>query len=216
MKKRNKYFLKEKAINRIKREQNEINNAIRNEGWVELEKPEHNGYYAEWVLREDYTRRADAHVYQEVLDACGDRIWSKTEEFRSKDYKTKKWIYHKPRLLNINKEKYDKLSPSAQKFFYESLEDKKNWRYGFNDSSYACTLTYELVVLISKAYITHRREHDGLLRQMDAEAEKKLNQLTDGHPWGSYGYGKFWRKHEFKKTKMVAERELGQELRDNL
>jgi len=215
MKKRNKYFLKEKAIIRLKMEDRKINEAVRNQGWVELEKPVHHGYYSEWVLRDDISRREDADVYQEALDACSKRIWSKTEEFKTKDYKTKKWVYHKPILKTLNKSEYEKLSESAKKHFVEDMTPK-NWRYGYNDKQYRCTLSYELVILKSKAYITHRMEHNGDLKRREAEIEKELNTLTDGHPWGSYGDGKFWRKHEFKRLKLVAERELKNEIKNEL
>jgi hypothetical protein len=216
MKKRNKYFLREKAIIRLKIEDQKNHDAIRNQGWVELDKPIHHGYYAEWVLRSDILNREDAHVYQEVLDACAERVWSKNEEFKYKDYKTKKWVFYNPRLIKINKEKYEKLSPSARKHFVEDLTPNKNWRYGYSNKQYHCTLSYELIVLKSKAYITHRREHDNVLKQIESEIKKDLYRVSNGNPWGGYGDGKFWRKQEHKKLKMVAERELRQELRENL
>jgi hypothetical protein len=216
MKKRNKQFLKEKAIIRLKIKDSEINEAMRNLGWIELEKPIHDGFYAEWVLRDDILKREDAHFYQEALGACADRVWSRNGEFKHRDGRTKKWVNENPKLNTINKDKYEKLSPTAKKFFLEDTTPVKNWRYGFNDKKYICTLSYELVVFKSKAYITHRREFDSILKQMEAEIEDELYRLSNGHPWGGYGHGKFWRKHEYKKTKLVAERELKQELRENL
>ncbi len=211
-KKRNKYFFKEKEIIRLKIKDAELHQAIRNQGWVELEKPVHNGYYAEWILRSDIQKREDVMFYQEALDACKDKIWSRNPDFKYKERKTKKMVVNKPKLLLINKEKYEKLSPSAKKFFVEdTTKSRKYWKYGYSDKFYRCTLTYELVVLVTKAYITHRREHDNVLYQMDAENEKMLYKAANGHPWvGSRnsGFPKWWRKHENKKEKLQAERKL--------
>lgn len=210
-KKRNKQFWKEKQLIRLRIKDGEINKAIRNQGWVELEEPIHNGYYAEWVLRDDILRRSDAEAYQEALDACKDKIWSRNPEFRYKDKKTKRWVQVNPKLKDINKETYEKLSPTAKKFYYESHKRHGNWRLGYTDKWYTCTLSYELVVKVTKAFITHRREHDGILYQMDAENERMMYQIAgNDNPWGGRNYrsDKFWRKHENTKEKLAADREL--------
>jgi hypothetical protein len=210
-KKRNKQFIQEKLLNKLKRKDEEINNDIRNQGWVELEKPIHHGFYIEYILRDDILRRDDAAAYQEALNVCMEKSWCKDDKFKHKDYKTKKWYDILPKLHNISKEKYEQLSPSAKKFFVEDTnKERKYWRYGFSNKWYVCTLSYELVKFISKAYITHRREHDSVLYQMEAENEKLMYQVAgNDNPWGSNrGYGKWWRKHENKKEKLSSEREL--------
>ena len=208
----NKYFLREKQIIKLKMKDREISDAIRNQGYIELEKPIPHGYDAEWVLREDILRREDAWAYQEALDVCGQSIWCKDKSFKYRDYKTKKWFVKEPNLKVINKEAYEKLSPTAKKFFFEDTSEKKNWRFGFSDKYYRCTLSYELVVKISQSYITHRREHDSILYQMDAENEDQLYRVADGHPWGGYSEGKFWNKLELKKEKNTAKKELREQL----
>jgi hypothetical protein len=209
-KKRNKYFFREKEIIRLKMKDAEIHDAIRNQGLVELEEPIHKGYYAEWVLRDDILRREDAAVFQEALDACKSRIFSKTPDFLFKDYKTKKMIRRNPGLMQINKAKYESLSPSARKLFYEDIsKSRRYWRYGFSDKFYICTLSYELAVKVTKAYITHRTEHDNVLYQMDAENEKMLYQAAgNGNPWGGHGDNKWWRRLELKREKNAAKRQL--------
>lgn len=210
-KKRNKQFFKEKELIRLRMKDAEINDAIRNQGWVELDEPIHSGYYADWVLRDDILRRDDAAAYQEALDSCKKRIWGKTPEFKYKNRKTKKWETINPGLLHINKEAYEKLSPTAKKLFVEDIgRERRYWRYGFSDKWYICTLSYELVVKITKAFITHRKEHDGILYQMDAENEKMMNQVAgNGNPWGTHSYkNRFWRQHENKRDKLEAERRI--------
>jgi hypothetical protein len=102
----NKYFLREKKIINLKLKDREISDAIRNQGYIELEKPIPHGYDAQWVLRDDILRRSDASAYQEALDACSRSIWSKDKSFKTKDYKTKKWFVQQPILKPINKETY--------------------------------------------------------------------------------------------------------------
>lgn len=209
----NKHFLREKEIIKLKKQDREINEAIRNQGYIELDKPIPHGYNAEWVLRDDILRREDAWAYQEALDACSGSIWSKDKSFKFKDYKTKKWVVQNPSLKSINKETYEKLSPTAKKFFVEDIShERRYWRYGFSDKYYRCTLSYELVVKITQSYITHRREHDSVLYQKDAEIEDRLYRVTDGHPWGGYSEGRFWHKMELKKEKNLAKKEIRKEL----
>lgn len=211
----NKHFLREKKIINLKLKDREISKAIGNQGYIELEKPIPHGYDAEWVLRDDILRRSDAAAYQEALDASSRSIWCKDKSFKAKDYKTKKWFVQKPTLKPINKETYEKLSPTAKKFFVEDIsKERKYWRYGFSDKYYICTLSYELVVKITQSYITHRREHDNVLYQMDAENEAQLYRVADGHPWGGYSEGKFWHKMELKKEKTVAKKEIRQQLNE--
>jgi len=208
-KKRNKYFFKEKEIIRLKMNADQIRNSIRNQGWIELEEPVHHGYNAEWTLRDDILRRDDSAAYKEALNASNDRIWSKNPDFKYKNRKTKRWEIIKPKLKKINKASYDNLSPTAKKFFYEDTsKERKYWRYGYTDKSYICTLSYELVMKITKSFITHRKEHDGILYQMDAENDKMLYQAADGHPWSRSLYPKWHRKHENKKIKLKEEKEL--------
>lgn len=209
---RNKHFWKEKKLIRLRMKDVEINKAIRNQGWVELEEPIHNGYYAEWVLREDILRRDDAAAYQEALDACKEKIWGRTPEFKFKNKKTKRWEQVNPKLKDIKKEVYEKLSPTAKKLFVENTgKERRYWRYGFSDKWYTCTLSYELVVKVTKAFITHRREHDGILYQMDAENERMMYQVAgNDKPWGSRNYrtDKFYNRVQNKKETLKADREI--------
>lgn len=212
----NKHFIKEKKIIRLKKEDEKNYKAIGNQGYIELEKPIPHGFNAEWVLRDDILRRDDAWAFQEALDACNETIWSKDVSFKAKDYKTKKWYVKQPKLKCINKEAYEKLSPTAKKFFVEDISyERRYWRYGFNDKYYRCTLSYELVVKITQSYITHRREHDSILYQIDAEIEDQLYRISDGYPWGGNGRGKFWKKLDLKREKIIAKKELREQLRED-
>lgn len=206
MKKRNKHFWKEKQLIRLRLEDQKNSDAQRNQGLVKLEEPIHHGYNAEWVLRKDISQREDAHVYQEALDACKGSIWSKNKDFRYKSRKTKTWHIAKPKLKHINKAEYEKLSPSAKKFFHEDISYKKN--YFHRDTFYICTLSFELVTKISKSFITHRRIIDNILLQEEAEIEKAMYNISP-NPWGyRRGSERDWQRHEDKKVKLAEERKI--------
>ncbi len=214
MRRRNKHFLKEKEIQRLKNEGSLIHDAIHSQGWVKLDKPYHQGYNAKWVLRKDIARREDAEDFQRALDISNKTVWSRNKDFRYKNHKTKKVEILLPGLKPISKKQYESLPPQVRKFFRRDLSSIQNWRYGFRDITYICILTYELVVLKTKTYVTHRREHDEVLYQREAEIEKRLYDLTDDHPWGNYGDGKFWRRRALRMKKTIAKHELREEIND--
>lgn len=209
--KRDKHFYKEKEIIRLKQESREVWESIRNQGSIKLEKPIHHGYHATFVLRADISRRDDAHVYQEALNACNAVIWCKNPDFKFKNRKTKKMERHYPSLKKIHKAEYEKLSLSARKLFSEdtSKEASKYWRLGYNDKIYISNLSFELVTKVTKAYITHRQEHNELLYQKDAEIEKHLYNKTDGNPWrgGDSDY-KDWLREQSKREKLNEKRKI--------
>lgn len=208
-KKRNKYFIKEKELIKLQNAYNDVWKSIMNQSLVELDKPIHHGYDAEWVLREDILRRDDAMYFQEALDVCKGKIWSKNPEFKYKNSKTKQWEYVKPKMFHINKEKYDALSPQAKKLFYEDLFHNKKWRYGFTDKWYKCTLSYELVMKVTKHFITHKKEHDNILYQMKAEIDKMMNIVSQHNPWGGHrGYDKWYNRYLNRKEKLAEERKI--------
>lgn len=210
-KKRNSKFFKEKQLIQLRTKSYEISDTIRNQSLVELDEPIHHGYNAEWVLRADIAKRDDAHIFQEALDACKGKIWGKIPEFKYKNTKTKRWEKVNPKLNKINKAKYEALSLSAQKLFYETTKSTKYWRIGYNDKEYCSSLSYELVVKITKNYITHRREHDNVLYQMDSENKKMMYAVAgNSNPWGGRysGNPKWYRKFENTKEKLRVEREL--------
>lgn len=212
LKKRNKYFVRDKALVRLRIEDKKLRDAIRNQNLIELDKPIHDGFTAEWVLRDDILNREDAHFFQEALDACKESLFSRREDFKFKD-RYNRWYTAKPKLKTINKEAYGALSVGAKKFYYETKVKSKHWQYGYSDMWYTCTLSYELVMKIKKHYKTHVKEHDEILYQMDSENEYMMNLVSNYNPWGGSSYmNKFWRRHDYKQKKTIAMLELKKEL----
>src|SRR6478609_8255284 len=109
LKKRNKYFARDKALIRLRIEEKKLRDAIRNQSLIELDKPIHDGFTAEWVLRDDILNREDAHFFQEALDAFKEPLFSRREDFNFKDRYNKLYTA-KPKLKTIKKEAYEALS----------------------------------------------------------------------------------------------------------
>jgi hypothetical protein len=74
------------------------------QGYIELAIPIHDGYDSTFVLRPDILNRTDASAYQEALDICNTKIWSKKLDFKYYCRSQKKWFEVKPKLSNINKD----------------------------------------------------------------------------------------------------------------
>lgn len=70
-----------KKLMALIREYENINRLIRSAEPVKLDKPVQYGWKKSLRLRDDYTRRADAHVYQKLLDVCGKTVFSRNKKF---------------------------------------------------------------------------------------------------------------------------------------
>ena len=58
MKKRNKFFERHKEYMSLSKREDELLTLIRNQGYIELEKPIPHGWYKEFDLRDDIKRRS--------------------------------------------------------------------------------------------------------------------------------------------------------------
>lgn len=207
----NKYFLKSKTVRKIKEELDETRTTIYRQGLIELERPIHHGYNAYFDFREDISRREDIDIYREALDMCAVSVWSRDKEFMVKKWRTKKKEYLKPSLTDLREEDYIKLSEKAREFFRKVRLYRTGWgRVQFYEA-YRCTFTYELVIKIEKSFITHRREHNGILYQKKHELEKSLDIITDGHPYGK-GYS-VWDDIDKKQDVMKDKRQTIKDVR---
>jgi hypothetical protein len=196
---KNKYYEKEKAIIRVKDELHKNWQDQRNQAWVELDKPIPHGYNGEWVLRDDITRSPEAEVLQWIIDNLGVEVWSKRKDFRVKEWRknNKKWQDLKPHFRFIDESTYHSYPAVLQKYFRLDTSDKNYWwrpKYKVDIES------WKLVLKKSRSYITHYREHDEILHQIEAELDKELYRLTP-KPYDAYSCPKWWRNVERRKAK---------------
>ena len=174
MKKRNKKYLQEKDFIRLKKAEVVNYTAQRNLGWVELEKPIHDGFTAKLKLRDDVANRQDAWVFQNILDNFGTESFArKLSDFRFNDRK-KRWLdpntYRRPHISEISEHTYLNLSTQEQKYFANSILG-----YGWHASYYYCTVPdffYEVVY--EKHFRTKAQITDEILLQEEAEIEGEI------------------------------------------
>ena len=154
------------------RERNEIWAIERNQNWIELEKPYISGYYMVSDLRFDIKNREDAWVFYKCLELVGERVWCRDKTFKRKLGKGK-YEYFRPGFGTISEDTYDNLHPAVKKYFKEiSIWDK---RWNPFRKLYECSVpSYYFVDKIKPRWITHYKEHDELIKQMEAEACDKI------------------------------------------
>lgn len=198
MKKRNKYFEKEKALIRVKKELHENWQNQRNQAWVELEKPIPHGYNGEWVLREDIAKSPDGEILQWIIDNLGVEVWSKRKDFRVKEWRNNnKWQDIKPHFKRVDESTYEGYPASLQKYFRLDTSDKNHW---WRPKYKVDIEPWKLVMKKTRSYITHYKEHDEILYQINAELKSQLYRISDV-PYGGYSPPKWWRKTERRKAK---------------
>lgn len=179
-----------KRLLALRERKSELEAAIKNLGYVELEKPVHHGYNAYLTLREDVARREDkvAWLYQYFIDNFAVETWSRTKEFYTKN---KKGIISdkRPYFKRITKKEYDEFYPWVQEHLYKKTE----FVWGQEYSYYVPYVPeHYLVTEIKNSYITHRKVVDGELESELAFVKDQMWAIEVRiKPWDESGYSKF-------------------------
>ena len=179
MKKRNKYWTREKEYKALIRRSDEVRKERYELGYVELDVPRFNGYIAKLKLRDDIARRDDADVFQEIMELHG-YVTFAVRLIKDFPWNTgaKRWRYSDlryPHIKDITKHVYDSLRPQVQKHFVESRFS--TWR-GMN--LYVCTVpSFYYDIEYVKDYITHARVIDEVLEQEDSELDKQIDKYQE-------------------------------------
>ncbi len=194
--KRNKKTEKQKEFMHLQEELYANWEAQRNLGYKPLEKPIHNGYNAFWVLRDDVSRRDDAHRFQYILDTYGTTVWCRRKDFKYWSYQHKKNVDINPGFREITPHVYEGLNSWVKKFF-EPYTVYSRW----GSNSYVMYRVnipeYFFVRKRVKAYNTHYKVIDEILLQEEAEIKAIIeNQFFDEQRrhWNRHSSGKWWRK----------------------
>jgi hypothetical protein len=179
-----------KRLLALREREDELDKAIKNLGYVELEKPVHHGYNAYLTLREDVAKREDrvAGLYQYFIDNFASVPWSRLPEFYTKN-KRGKIHDNRPKLRRLTQKEYDGYLPWIQEHFHKRT--KYNWG---NEYIYYVPYIpdYYLVMKIKNSYITHRKVIDGDLESERIFIKHKIWGLEDKiKPWNQNGYSKF-------------------------
>jgi hypothetical protein len=173
--KRNEKTERFKAYLRKKNELNENWAAQRALGYKPLDKPIHDGYNGEWVLRADISRSKNGEDLEALIHRFGKSAWCRDKSFTRYDYCQRQEVDIKPYFRVIDEGTYNNLLPWCKRFFsYAPSEDRVRW--GGVMKYYVVDLPeYYFKLKISKHYKTHYKVIDEVLKQEDAEIEAQLD-----------------------------------------
>jgi hypothetical protein len=179
-----------KRLLALREKEDELDKAIKNLGYVELEKPIHHGFNAYLTLREDVAKREDkvAGLYQYFIDNFAPETWSRLPSFYTRNKKGKV-NDNRPKLRRLTQKEYDGFMPWVQ----EHLHKRTEYNWG-NEYVYYVPYVpeYYLVMKIKNSYITHRKVVDGELESQRAFVKDQRWQLEENiKPWNENGYSKF-------------------------
>lgn len=197
MKKRDKYFHKEKHYRALLIQQDANNLAQMNLGWVDLEVPIHIGWRAKLEPRQDIQNRADAEVFWEVCKLCTKPFNKKKDGFwwnSKKRYNHRLFLDHKPHIPQIKEYQYLTLSAGAKKLFKSSTPPA--WSFG---NWYACDVpNFFFDIAYEKVWKTKVKLIDTDLLKEEAEIEGKIKakywKLSDKSGKHDRAPGRFTRK----------------------
>ncbi len=198
---------------RLQKESAKLREIQRNQNWIELEKPYISGYYMVSDLRDDIKNREDAWVFYECIKLVGERVWCRDKTFKIKLSKGR-YEYIRPEFGIISEETYDSIHPAVRKHFSEISEFHRRWNP--YRKQYACRVpSYYFVDKVKPRWITHYKEHDELIAQMEAEIYDALgsNKMRPVNTWyadrsGLSSYANEKNRSDRAKNKQALHRNL--------
>ena len=192
MKKRNKYWGREKEYLRLEEQLNNNQKIQWNLGYKELEEPIPYGFNCYYVLRDDISRREDAWVFKTILKLCGKSAWRRKNNFHINFKRDKYNFYQYPHFIDITKEQYEKQVSAVKKWLFE-WEDKWGRIYYYHTIP-----QFYFIYKIEQNYKTEVRIIDEVLKQEEAFLKDKLQEYYN-KGYDNWGYqNKFGRKQEHK------------------
>jgi hypothetical protein len=188
MKKRNKKWLKEKALIRLQKELDKNRQAQRNLGWIELENPRFIGWIAKFNPRKDIQNREDAWIFWEICEKLGTVCHArKIDLFDWNKKKRRNMIISYPSIKDISEDYYLGLPPQVRKYFTEDTHG--NYTEGYRrrwGKWYYCTVpNFFWEIVYEKEYQTKVKVIDEILLQEESEIEWAIER-------GSYNKSRYW------------------------
>lgn len=165
-KKINKYNREKKLLD-LDKENQKLWDAKYDLGWINLETPIFDGYEKKLILREDYTRRSDHKIYEDLLSIVGHSVYCRNKSFTSKNWKTKKLepIKVLPKSLS-NSEFKKKVPERLKRYFYRYFDTGYGYKY---------TLKETYMFIESKRY----KHYKTRVRLIDPEIESRISEVQD-------------------------------------
>lgn len=199
-----KQELKYKSFLKAEKRLNKVRELLRNLPLRELKEPYKKGWIIVTKLREDISRRKDAHIIQEVLENLYNietttRSLSAIKAIRKgvfevpyTDYKGRRSMISLFSKHNyISKEKYENLSEQAKKYFTLDTSNELYVLHGFK-RYYGYLPSYYLILKAKPNIITHERLRGGELEK----EEKELEVFLDEYWRTEFNYSKQYPRHK--------------------
>lgn len=186
MKHNNKKWRDEKKFIALKTLYWEKCDAINNLGWVELDRPYQDGWYAFLSLRKDVSNREDAWVFQYIADNHSTEQWARNVSdfwWNRRKQKRQYWSHPKPHVSGISKHTYESLPPQVKKWFAPDEYRASPW----SRPAYRCVVPdFFFEISYRRRMITKVRVFDSVL-----ESEKSFlaDKLYSDFPMWRYGSG---------------------------
>jgi len=201
---RNRKYTIKKEIKRTLEQLHEIQRQMRNQSLVPLDKPYHRGYWVSYKLRSDILRSKDGETLSYILKNYTKPQFSIRKDRKVK-YKSTKVQYIFPEFIKLSERKFNELPENHKKYFVKLTSSTRvpyyYWVFSIQE--------WKLEITMKKHYVTHYKEHDEILYQIEDELTKKLYSLSS-NPWG---YGNSYRYED--KTLMLEkeDRKVKEELK---
>ena len=186
MKKRNKYYLRDKEYIRLKKDLRQNWETQRELGWVELPEPKFIGWIAKLEPRSDIQNREDAWIFWTICqNFCSVSFAKKLDLFEWNAKKKNRYLISiKPHINSISQHTYLSLPSQIQKYF---KEDTHSYRWG---TWYHCDVpSFYWEIAYEKEYQTRVRLFDEVLQQESSEIKSKIrnkfykeNQVMNNAP----------------------------------
>ena len=217
-KRRQRHADQEKDLRAVLKEEATVLDSLRNTGVEELPEPLFRGYAKEFKIRDDYTRRADASVFQRLLNIVQNTIYCRRKDFMEPSYTTNKTsveMSHRP--VGLSYRQYFELDPDLKQYFSEKLPRYSNGHLIYSNYAYELHFTTWIDYKITKYYATHRYVYDAVLIKRQDEIDNKQTthhmypRIKQLNHWDCYDE---WKRDSITAQRRSEARELNQLKRD--
>lgn len=181
MKKRNKYFEKEKLYRKLNQQLDKNSNAQYNLGWVDIDVPIFKGYRAYLEPRSDIQNREDAWVFWELCKTFGTTSFAR--KIKDFDWESKKYrkdgmhIYHMPKISAIGEYTYFSIDQQIAKWFTNEVQFADNdVRKKWGTNYYCKVPNFFFEIKYEKVYTTKIKLFDSVLKQEEAEIKSRIER----------------------------------------
>lgn len=172
MKKRNKYYIRDKEYKSLCKKLCDNQQAQRDLGWIELETPIFIGYRAKLEPRQDIQNRDDAWVFWDICNSLSTTEFArKIDQFHWNVKKKRNQFVdmRRPHIKGISESVYNSIPPQIQKYF---KLDEHYSRYPY----YYCDVpNFYWEIVYEKEYRTKVRRIDSDLKREESEIRRRID-----------------------------------------